>query len=218
MGLADSRSLAQGRRRVGLFGGSFDPVHLAHLSLARCALTQLALDELRWVPAGAPWQKAGSVVADASQREAMVRLMLGDESGFVLDRCELQRQGSSYTIDTVDAIMATQPGCDLFLLLGQDQLARLPTWHRWRELLGRVRLAVAARAGEAVWTPDALAALGVEVIRLEMPSQDISSSAVRALAARGEDIRPMVGEAVARYIACHGLYQARQQDPQADPP
>lgn len=211
MGLSTALPDRQGMRRVGLLGGSFDPVHLAHLSLAHNALQQLALDELRWVPAGQPWQKAGRSLAAAEHREAMLKLMIGSEARFVLDRCELQRQGPSYTIDTVDAILAARPEQTLFLVLGQDQYARLHTWHRWRDLLSRVTLAVAARAGEAVQASEALKGLEFGMIRLEMPAQNISSSAVRAANARGEDIRPMVGEAVAGYIAHHRLYEATNE-------
>lgn len=208
MGLSDAAASHRVLPRVGLLGGSFDPVHLAHLSLARSALEQLELDELRWVPAGQPWQKAGRSLAGAEHREAMVRLMMAGEPRFVLDRCELLRQGPSYTIDTVNALLTEQPGQALFLVLGQDQYARLHTWHRWRELLGLVSLGVAAREGEAVRTPEALAGVEHKVVRLSMPALNISSSAVRAAKARGEDIRPMVGEAVAGYIALHRLYEA----------
>ena len=210
MGLSDTAS-RRSRRRVGLLGGSFDPVHLAHLSLAHIALQQLQLDELRWLPAGQPWQKAGRSLAAPAHREAMVSLMMCGEPRFVLDRRELQRQGPSYTIDSVDALLGEQAEQELFLVLGQDQYARLPTWHRWRELLGRVSLGVAARASESVNTPEALAGLGVDVVRLSMPAMNISSSAVRAAKARGEDIRPMVGDAVAGYIALHRLYEATNE-------
>lgn len=218
MGLIGTKSVLSRERRVGLFGGSFDPVHLAHLSLARTALQQLALDELRWLPAGQPWQKAGRVMTAPEHRQAMVKLMMGDEPRFVLDSSELQRQGPSYTIDTVRQLRSSQPGQSLFLIIGQDQYAHLHTWHEWRELLDLVQLAVAARAGEAVKTSQALAGIKHELVRLEMPAIDISSSTVRAACARGEDIRPMVGEAVAGYIALHRLYEQQQKDTQATTP
>lgn len=218
MGLSQAQSDQSGARRIGLFGGSFDPVHLAHLTLARIALQQLALDELRWMPAGQPWQKAGRAMAATEHREAMVRMMMGDEPRFVLDRSELQRQGPSYTIDTVKQLRSGQTGSRMFLIIGQDQYARLHTWHEWHELLDLVQLAVAARAGEAVKMPQALAGVEHDLIRLEMPAIDISSSAVRTACARGEDIRPLVGEAVAGYIALHRLYEPRQPDTRATTP
>lgn len=218
MGLSQADSVLSRARRVGLFGGSFDPVHLAHLSLARIALQQLALDELRWLPAGQPWQKAGRAMAAPEHREAMVKLMMGDEPRFVLDRRELMRQGPSYTIDTVRQLHSGSGEQSVFLIIGQDQYARLHTWHEWRELLGSVHLAVAAREGEAVKMPEALAGFAHEVVKLEMPTMGVSSSAVRAAKARGEDIRSLVGEAVAGYIALHRLYEARQPDTQATTP
>jgi nicotinate-nucleotide adenylyltransferase len=104
-------------RRIGLFGGSFDPVHNAHLALARQALDQLKLDELRWVPVGQAWQKA-RVLTPAAQREAMLRLAIEGEARFVLERCELQRAGPSYTLDTLRELQAATPGSDWFLLIG----------------------------------------------------------------------------------------------------
>jgi nicotinate-nucleotide adenylyltransferase len=95
-------------RRIGLFGGSFDPVHNAHVALARSALEALALDEVRWIPAGHPWQKTRTL-ADAAHRQAMVALAIEDEPRFVLDPIELQRPGPSYMLDTVTELQAAQP-------------------------------------------------------------------------------------------------------------
>ena len=140
--------------KTGLFGGSFDPVHLAHLSLAHCALEQLALDRLLWLPAGRPWQKlqpgGGRGLASPVHRRAMVELMIEGEPRFAVDDSELERDGASYTIDTVRARLAADPAEQLFLVIGQDQYERLHTWRDWRELLARVTLAVAARAGQAI--------------------------------------------------------------------
>lgn len=182
---------------IGLFGGSFNPPHLGHLALARAARAQLGLAELRWLPAGQPWQKAGTPLAPADDRAAMVAALIAGEPGMVLDDIELRRAGPSYTIDTVEALAAAQPAARWWLILGQDQHARLPTWHRAPELLARVHLAVAARDGVAPLGETALA----------MPRTDISATAVRAAVARGVDITPLVGAAVARYIEEHHLYR-----------
>ena len=133
-------------RRIGLFGGSFDPVHNAHLELARSALRDLSLDEVRWIPAGHPWQKTRQL-ADAAHRTAMVALAIEGEPRFVLDPIEVQRPGPSYMLDTVNDLQAAQPGAQWFLIIGQDQLAGLPTWHNAQELVRRVTLAVAGRPG-----------------------------------------------------------------------
>lgn len=124
-------SLANRRpRRIGLYGGSFDPVHRAHLALARCALDELALDELRWVPAGQPWQKPRTLT-DAVHRLAMLRLAIADpavgDPRHVIDTRELEHEGPNYTIDTVEAMQAAEPGAEWFLLIGQDQHAGMPT-------------------------------------------------------------------------------------------
>ena len=137
-------------KRVGLFGGSFDPVHNAHVALATTALDQLRLDELRWIPVGQPWQKSRQV-SDGADREAMVRLAIAGEPRFVVDRSELRRRGVSYTLDTVRELVAAEPGTEWVLILGQDQYASLHTWRDWRELVARVTLAIANR-------PDVVAA------------------------------------------------------------
>lgn len=200
--------------RTGLFGGSFDPVHLAHLSLAQCALQQLQLDRLLWLPAGRPWQKTGRGLASPEHRRAMVALMVQDEPRFAVDDSELERDGASYTIDTVRARLAAHPGEQLFLVIGQDQYERLHTWRDWRELLRLVTVAVAARADQEIQASaevqEYLQGLppgaSQTAQRLAMPAMRVSSTQVREMAARAEDIRPLVGDAVAGYIAQHRLY------------
>ncbi|MBL8330859.1 MAG: nicotinate (nicotinamide) nucleotide adenylyltransferase [Rubrivivax sp.] len=191
-------------RRIGLFGGSFDPPHRAHLALARAAFASLGLDELRWLPAGQPWQKPRALSA-AAHREAMVRATIEGEPGFVLERCELERQGPSYTIDTVEQLALREPTAQWLLIIGQDQLARLHTWHRWQALLQRVQLAVAARAG-APATGEA-AVLQSPWQTVPLPPMEISSTDIRQRVLRGEPIADLVPPAVARYIARHHLYR-----------
>ena len=192
--------------RTALFGGSFDPVHLAHLSLARCAVEQLDLDRLLWVPAGNPWQKPG--VSAAEHRRAMVQLMIDGEARFAIDDSELQREGASYTIDTVRSHLTIKPDAQLFLVIGQDQYARFNTWRDWPELLAKITLAVAARAGEEVQAAAEVEAVPHRMQKLAMSAMQFSSTQVREKASRGEDIRPLVGDAVAGYIARHRLYES----------
>jgi nicotinate-nucleotide adenylyltransferase len=191
-------------RRSGLFGGSFDPVHSAHVALARLALDQLGLDEVRWIPAGQPWQKTRRLTA-ASDREAMVRLAIEGEDRFVLDRIELRRSGVSFTLDTVRELEATTPDTQWVLILGQDQYATLHTWHDWRELIAKVTLAVANR-------PDAKPEVNPQIAlephhSLTLPMMDVSSTEVRRRVAAGESIAGLVPDTVARYIENHGLYR-----------
>ena len=191
-------------RRIGLFGGTFDPPHVAHVELARRARDELALDELRWIPVGQPWQKARRIT-DATHREAMVRLAMGDEPRFVLERCELERRGPSYTLDTVRELQANEPGASWFLVIGQDQYAGLHTWRDWRELLARVTLAVARRPGVAA-QPDA-DVRRVQPHSLSLPMMDIAATEIRARVAAGRPITDLVPPAVASYIDRHHLYR-----------
>jgi nicotinate-nucleotide adenylyltransferase len=211
-------------RRIGLFGGTFDPPHRAHVALAHAALEALALDELRWVPAGQPWQKTRRITP-ADHRLAMLHLAIGDEPRFALERCEIDREGPSYTVDTVQQLGA-QDGASAdaptqwFLLIGQDQLARLHTWHRWHELPGRVTLAVAARPGVVdAADPAVLAAWAAQTsgshaghpgppwASVPLPPMAISATQVRARAALGLPLDDLVPTAVARYIEQHHLYR-----------
>jgi nicotinate-nucleotide adenylyltransferase len=191
-------------RRIGLFGGSFDPVHHAHLALARQAQDQLQLDELRWVPVGQAWQKA-RVLTPAAQREAMLRLAIEGEARFVLERCELQRAGPSYTLDTLRELQAATPGSDWFLLIGQDQYRNLHTWHGVDELLQRVTLAVAQRPDEPAEADARVRA--APTVALALPAMDISATDIRRRVAAGSDISSLVPPAVALYIHQQGLYR-----------
>ncbi len=194
--------------RIGLLGGSFDPPHLAHRALGRVAQRELALDELRWLPAGAPWQKADRALAAPEHRLAMLRLLLEGEPRSVVDARELQRQGPSYTLDTVTELQAERPDAQWFLIIGQDQYGRFDTWRDWPALLQRVTLAVAARQGQAPAPPPALAGWPHRMRALDLPRQDISASAIRARVAAGAPVAALVGDAVAGYIDRQHLYRS----------
>ena len=192
-------------RRVGVFGGTFDPVHAAHVALAEAALAELRLDEVRWIPTGQPWQKAREITG-AIHRTAMVQAAIAHEPRFVLDRIEVDRSGDSFTLDTVRALAEAHPGTQWFLLVGQDQYVGLHTWRDWRTLLGLVVLAVANRPGDA-------RAPHADVQRfphrmVPLPMLDISSTDIRRRVSVGADISHLVPPAVARYIETHGLYRS----------
>ena len=191
-------------KRAGLFGGSFDPVHNAHLALAELALAQLELDEVRWIPAGQPWQKTRRLT-DGADREAMVRLAIAGKPRFVLDRIELRRSGVSFTLDTVRVLSAAEPATQWFLILGQDQYATLHTWRDWRDLVALVTLAIANR-------PDAEPTVNAHIARVPhqlvtLPMMEVSSTEVRRRVAAGEPIADLVPPAVASYIERHRLYR-----------
>jgi nicotinate-nucleotide adenylyltransferase len=192
--------------RIGLFGGSFDPPHLAHRALARVAMQALTLDELRWLPAGAPWQKAGRVLAPAPHRLAMRPELLAGEPGQVIDARELQRSGPTYTITTVRELQAEHAAASWFFILGQDQYGHFDSWRDWPELLSRLTLAVAARDGQVPQPPPALASVPHRVDVLPLPRLDLAASDIRARITAGQPITALVGERVARYIDQHRLY------------
>ena len=191
-------------KRIGLFGGSFDPVHNAHLALARQALHELQLDELRWVPVGQAWQKSRPLTP-AVHREAMLRLAIADEPRFVLEDCELRRPGPSYTLDTVRELQAATPGAQWFLVIGLDQYAGLHTWFGVEQLLPLVTLAVAQRPG-ARTQADARVHAAAQ-LALALPPTAVSATHVRARLAAGQDISALVPLPVALYIRQQGLYR-----------
>ena len=200
-------ALKTATRNAGLFGGSFDPPHLAHRALAEAALAQLSLDELVWVPAQQSPHKVDHAPAPGADRVGMLRLLAAGEPRFSIDPRELDRAGPSYTVDTLRELHAEQPGTRWWLVIGQDQYARFDAWHDWRGILALAGLAVAARDGDLVHAAPGLA--GVEHARriVQMPPHPHSATAVRARVAAGLDVTALVGTPVARYIADHHLYR-----------
>ena len=191
--------------RVGVFGGSFDPVHKAHVALARSALGALHLDQVRWVPAGNPWQKTRAMTP-AEDRLALVQAAIEGEPRFVLDRIEVDRSGPSYTLDTLRELQAAHAGVQWVLLIGQDQYSGLHTWKDWQALLGLVELAVANRPGDLRQPHPDVQRFPHRMVPL--PMLDISSTDIRTRVAAGLDISHLVPPGVARYIETHGLYRS----------
>ena len=193
-------------RRVGLFGGAFDPPHCAHVAIAKPAVDQLALDELRIIPTGVAWHKSRSL-SPAADRLAMVRLAFADLPGIVIDERELNRTGASYTIDTIDALQQEQPGAELFLVMGADQWAAFTTWRQWQAIAGKARLCVAERPDQAECGPQTQ----LPVHRLQLPAMAISATAIRQQLSdpsRTSDLGGLLPAPVARYISDHRLYAA----------
>ena len=194
--------------RVGVFGGAFDPPHLAHRAMAMAALEQLKLDQLRVIPTGRAWHKARALT-EARHRLAMVALNFGDLPRAVIDRRELERAGPSYTIDTLREIGVEFPSADLFLLMGEDQARELTSWREWQELTRLSIICVAARADLARTDADFKPPDGFEARfqRLQMPPMALSATQIRGCVATQQGIAPLVFEPVARYIDHHHLYQ-----------
>lgn len=184
---------------VGILGGTFDPVHHAHLAIARLALQKLRLERVLWIPTGHPPYRRAPV-APAEHRLAMLRLAFGDERRFEIDERELVPTHSGYTVDTLAGLHAELgPAVELYLLMGGDQFSKFDSWHRPADIARLAKIAVFARPG---WS-----ATDDRAQVLPMESLDISASAIRARLARGEDVSGMVPAAVAAYIARHKLYR-----------
>jgi len=214
---ADVSSAGARPLRVGMFGGAFDPPHWAHRALAEAALGQLGLDMLHILPTGQAWHKS-RVLTPAKHRLAMCELAFGDLPRTRMDAREIQRQGPSYTADTLRELAGEYPQAQLFLVLGADQLLAFKSWVRWSDVLEQATLAVANRAVnigangalDQVQEMD-LSAVDLPFERLQMPLKNISATAVRAHVerpvSRSGALDVLVPEAVAGYISHHHLYQ-----------
>jgi nicotinate-nucleotide adenylyltransferase len=185
---------------VGVFGGSFDPIHHGHLLVAQAALEALALDDLRFVPARQQPFKVGNHGAPAPDRVRMVELAVAGEPRFRVERFEIERPGPSYTVETLRAFREREPETDFVLLVGADAAAELPSWHEAGEIPQLARVVMFARPAEPAPGP----ALDFECIRV--PQVEISASAIRRRVRAGQSIQYWVPEAVRDYIAAHRLY------------
>jgi nicotinate-nucleotide adenylyltransferase len=195
-------------KRIGVFGGAFDPPHLAHLTLAQTALSELALDQLRVVPTGQAWHKSRPL-SPAQHRLAMARLAFADLPRVIVDPLETLRPGPSYTVDTLREFKARWPVAELFLILGEDQARVLPSWHDWQEILQLAIICVAERANPAGLASEFVLEKAHEshFQRLPMPALALSATDIRARIAAHLSVADLVFEPVARYIDDHHLYQ-----------
>lgn len=186
--------------RVGVLGGTFDPVHVGHVVAAADARAGLDLDRVMLVVAGDPWQKRGEVVAPAEDRLAMVRTAVEHLEGLEASAVEVEREGASVTADTLEAL--TTRGRELFLLLGADAVANMGTWRRLEETRALATVVVIEREGEHADPPGP----GWRVEHLSIPRLDVSSTDIRRRLAGGLPIDGLVPPAVVRMIRERGLY------------
>ena len=202
---------AEPHRRIGVLGGTFDPPHLGHVVLACEALWQLSLDEVRLVPAQIPPHKPGEGIAPGDVRARWVEAAVKGRPGLVVSRIELEREGPSFTADTMEAFAGAEPGAALWFLLGADQLAGFPGWRDPDRILAVARLGVVARgAGDGDDEDGALLALAERIAPgrhdlLRMPPIRISSSMIRARIAAGEPFEHLVPPAVAEALRAGGV-------------
>jgi nicotinate-nucleotide adenylyltransferase len=211
---------------LGLFGGTFDPVHFGHLRLATELAEAFHLEQVLFIPAGLPYHRGREAHATSEQRLTMVKLATQRDARFGVDERELRREGPTYTYDTLAELRAERgPAVPLVFLLGSDAFGKVNTWHRWQELFDLAHFAVAIRADDAEWFAkgpgafppevgprvtlnlrELLAAPAGKVMTFSMTPLAIASTAIRNLAREGGSIRYLTPDPVAEYIRSHKLY------------
>jgi nicotinate-nucleotide adenylyltransferase len=205
--------------RIGVYGGSFDPVHIGHLLLAECCREQAGLDRVLFVPAATQPHKQDRRLADPQHRVDMLRLATGGHPAFDVATLEIDRGGVSYTVDTLAALKSAHPDAELCLLLGPDALAGLPTWREPRRIAELATLVAVEREAlddlrAAATTAGLAELLGADRLatlldrRVRMPAIGIRASDLRAAVAAGRSIRYRTPRAVEAFIAAHGLYRS----------
>lgn len=193
-------------QRIGVFGGAFDPPHMAHVALARAALAQLKLDTLHILPTGNAWHKQRDLSAPA-HRLAMCHLAFDGLPGAKVNSLELTRQGPSYTVETLRSLQQDMPDAEWFLLIGADQARDFQRWKDWPEILQRATLVVADRDPEAgQWHNSGLA----QALHLQMPVLPVSATAIRDRLRQRLPVDSLVPETILRYIDQQGLYALHQ--------
>lgn len=220
---------------LGLFGGTFDPVHLGHLRLATELAEAFHLDRVVFLPAGLPYHRGRDAHASADERLTMLKLVTARDPRFDVDDRELRRDGPTYTYDTLAEIRGEKgPDLPIVFLVGSDAFAQIHTWNRWTELFDLAHFAVAIRANDEQWFSkgpgafpreawpritlnlrEVLSAPAGRIMTFAMTPLAISSTTIRTLVAEGASIRYLVPDPVVEYIRSHGLYAARAREPQA---
>ena len=196
--------MADTTERVGVLGGTFDPVHVGHVVAAVDARTSLRLDRVLLVVAGDPWQKRDLVIASASDRIALVEAAVDGIDGLEVSAIEVEREGPSVTADTLEAL--TAPGRELFLILGADAVTNMPTWKRLDDTRALATVVVIERSGEHAEPPGR----GWRVEHLAIPRLEVSSTDIRERLAHDRPIDGLVPAAVVRAIRERGLYTDRR--------
>jgi nicotinate-nucleotide adenylyltransferase len=201
---------------TGVFGGTFDPIHYAHLAVAEAARDLLDLRRVLFIPAAQPPHKPDRSIAGSEDRFAMVRLAIADNPGFEISRIELDRGGPSYTVETLASLRAADADERLALILSAESFAELPTWHEPERILELAEVVIVApRFGYDEIDGSFLArnfpTSTAEAVFLDGPRVRLSASEIRERAAAGRSVRYLVPDAVAAYIGDHGLYQDQRR-------
>lgn len=199
--------------RIGVMGGTFDPVHIGHLAAAEEARAQLGLEQVIFVPAGIPPHKMDEEVLPAKHRLAMVKLAISSNSHFTVSRVDIDRPGPSYTVDTIK-LLRDELGAEteIYFIMGSDSLMELPTWHEPRQLIHLCRLAVMTRPGYNIdleSLDEVLPGISSRVQFIDMPHLAISSSDLQWRVREGLPIKYQVPQEVEEYIYAYSLYRGR---------
>ncbi|MDH6131638.1 nicotinate-nucleotide adenylyltransferase [Kitasatospora sp. MAA4] len=203
--MGESRPAARprGRERIGVMGGTFDPIHHGHLVAASEVASAFHLDEVIFVPTGQPWQKTGRPVSAAEDRYLMTVIATAENPQFSVSRIDIDRTGPTYTVDTLRDLRAIHPDADLFFITGADALAQILSWRDAAELFSLAHFIGCTRPGH-VLTDAGLPAGGVSLV--EVPALAISSTDCRLRVAKGEPVWYLVPDGVVRYIDKRALY------------
>ena len=185
--------------RVGILGGTFDPIHIGHLIAASSVYEALNLDSVVFMPAGDPWQKRDRELSSGAQRLEMVRLAIDNDPRFQVSDLEIARSGATYAIDTVREWKQSQPDDQLFWILGSDALSGIPSWHEWEAFVSEVTIVVVNRVGKNDPVP-------FEFLAVEMPEVRISATQLRERFSNRLDTQHLVPQKVSQYILNQGLY------------
>lgn len=201
MGASTSNKL-----RVGVMGGTFDPIHHGHLVAASEAAHRFELDEVVFVPTGEPWQKAGRKISPAEDRYLMTVIATASNPRFTVSRADIDRAGPTYTIDTLRDLRGDYPDADLYFITGADALSSIMSWHDWEDMFALAEFVGVTRPGYEL-TEDMLPAdIQERVHLLDIPAMAISSTDCRERAAAGQPVWYLVPDGVVQYIAKHRLY------------
>jgi len=194
--------------RIGVFGGTFDPIHVGHLVAAVNARHTLGLDRVLFVVANEPWQKVGDrPVSPALDRLTLVDAALGDVDGLEASRLEIDRGGPSYTVDTIEELRRLEPTADLYLIIGADVIAGLATWERLDDVRRETTMVVVNRPGSTPVLPGRDGRLtGWNAVAIEIPALEISSTDLRERAATGRPLDYLIPEGAVRMIKERGMY------------
>ena len=196
--------------KVGVLGGTFDPVHLGHLALAEHAKRQLDLERVIWVPAGEPWRKRDRTISPGEQRCEIVRLAIAGDATSEVSTLEVDRGGPSYSVETLATLARDCPMWEMHFVMGLDALLDLPNWREPERLASLATLAVAVRGGQRLEAADLqklLPGLDRRVVWLDMPDIEVSATDVRRRAGEGTSLAGLVPAPVERYVLEQGLYQ-----------